>query len=91
MLTIWPPLPIIIWEDDHPACNEDNIIAALEQHDRVREIQLTGVSSSLLEKVLAEMQEPFPALETLKLEIKDDTAPVRVIANTFLGGFAPNL
>jgi hypothetical protein len=89
MLAIWPPLPIVIRGDGPSACSEDNIIAALEHHDRVREIQLEVVPSSLVEKCLAEMQEPFPALEALKLETKDDTAPV--IAETFLGGFAPDL
>jgi hypothetical protein len=39
-LTIWPPLPIILQEHDHSACNGDNIIAALEHHDRVCHIQL---------------------------------------------------
>ena len=89
MLTIWPPLPIIISEYDPSACNEDNIIAALEHHGRVCEILLDGVSSSLLEKLLAAMQKPFPALKILELETKDDTAPV--IPDTFLGGFAPDL
>src|ERR1700723_3747710 len=32
MLTTWPPFPIVILEDIFSACNEDNIIAALEQH-----------------------------------------------------------
>ena len=89
MLTIWPPLPIIIREHDPSACNEDNVIAALEHHDRVCDIRLMGVTSSLLDKLLAAMREPFPALAYLDLETKDDTAPV--IADTFLGGFAPHL
>ena len=92
MLTDWPPLPIMIWEDNPSACNGDNIIAALEHHNRVSGIQLRGVPSSLLEKLLATMQEPFPALTHLGLETKDDiddTAPV--IPGSFLGGFAPDL
>lgn len=87
MLTIWPPMPIIIWEDDLLACNEDNIVATLE-HDRVCDIQLSGGPSLLLEKLLATMQEPFPALAYLELD-KNDIAPV--IPDSFLGGFAPDL
>src|SRR6266849_3978748 len=88
-LTIWPPLPIIIREHDYSACNEDNIIAALEHHDRVRDIQLKGVPKSLLEKLSAAMQEPFPALAYLALETKDSAG--LVILDTLLGGFAPHL
>ena len=89
MLTIWPPLPIVIREYRHSASNEDNIIAALEHPDRVCEVQLKGVPSLLLEKLLPAMQEPFPALTYLWLETKDNTAPV--IPVSFLGGFAPDL
>jgi len=88
-LPIWPPLPIIIREYDHSACNEDNVIAALEHHDRVCDIRLKGVPSSLLEKLSAAMQEPFPVLAYLDLETKDGTAPI--IPDTFLGGCAPHL
>ena len=89
MLTIWPPLPIVICEYNPSQFNEDNIIAALEQHDRVCRFELYGVSSSLLEKLLTAMQEPFPALAYLKLVTWDDMAPV--IPDSFLGGFAPKL
>ena len=89
MLTIWPPLPIIIWEHNLSAYNEDNITAALEHPDRVYDVELRDVPSSLLEKLLPAMQEPFQALEYLELETKDNTAPV--IPGSFLGGFAPDL
>jgi F-box-like len=89
MLTIWPPLPIFIYEEDHSSYDEDNIIAALEQRDRVCRIDLYEVPNSLLENLFAAMQEPFPALESLVLMTEDDTAPV--IPDTFLGGFAPDL
>jgi hypothetical protein len=88
MLGIWPPFPIIIQEHNHSACNEDNIVAALEHHDRVCDIRLWGVPGSLLVKLLAAMQKPFPALAYLELETKDNTAPV---ISDFLGGFAPDL
>ena len=92
MLTIWPPLPIVIWEDNvsaYSASNEDNIVAALEHPDRVRVVRLGAVPSSLLEKLLPAMQEPFPALANLRLVAIDNTVPV--IPGSFLGGFAPDL
>jgi hypothetical protein len=92
MLSIWPPLPIIIWEYYvHSACNEDNIIAALEQHDRVCEIRIVGITTLLLEKLLAVTQEPFPALTYLVLVTVNDTKTAPIIPHIFLGGFAPNL
>ena len=90
MLTIWPPLPIIIQDWGYSAYNKDNIIAALEPHDRVCKIELAHIPSSFMAKLVAGMQEPFPALTYLDLRAKEDTwAPV--ISDTFLGGFAPNL
>ena len=91
MLSIWPPLPIIIQQYDYTASesNEDNIIAVLEHPDRVCKVQLSDVPSLHLEKLLAAMQEPFPALTDLMLVTNDNTAPV--IPDSFLGGFAPNL
>ena len=90
-LIIWPPLPIVIMVSGYnlSGCNEDDIIAAFEHHDRVREIDLSGVPSSLLEKLLAATQEPFPALTTLEISAEDDKAAT--IPDSFLGGFAPNL
>jgi hypothetical protein len=63
MLTIWPPLPIIIWgrKHYHSASNEDNIIAALEHPDRVCKVELNGVPSLLLEKLLASHVRAIPS------------------------------
>ena len=89
MLGVWPVLPIIIW-DWKPTRAVDNIIAALGHNDRVCQIELGGVPSLLLEKVLAAMQEPFLALTSLQLWTKDDdVAPV--ISDSFLGASAPHL
>ncbi len=52
MLDIWPPLPIVIW-GVNTKIGEDNIIAALTHNDRVCEITLHRIPSSLWEKVLA--------------------------------------
>ena len=89
MLDIWPSLPIVIW-DWRPTRAVHNIIAALEHNDRVTQIELGGVQSSLLDKVLAVMQVPFPALTSLQLWSKDDDQPP-VVPDSFLGGSAPRL
>jgi hypothetical protein len=88
-LDIWPPLPIVLWQHDHLAWDMDNIMAALEHNDRVCEIGFWDASSSQLEKVLAAMQEPFPALTNLLLRSRSEVT--QDIPNSFLGGSAPRL
>ena len=88
-LDIWPPLPIVIWQHDHLAWDMDNIMAALENNDRVCEINLWDASSLQLERVLAAMKEPFPTLTNVRLHSRNKTA--QVIPNSFLGGSAPHL
>jgi hypothetical protein len=89
MLDVWPLLPMTIWGDSHEMWGMDNIVAALEHNDRIRELALFDIPSSELEKVLAAMQRPFPALTDLQLEPIDETAPVDLAL--FLGGSAPHL
>jgi F-box-like len=90
-LDVWPPLPIKIWSGSGPGYPGDNVIAALEHPDRVREIWLFNLHPSL-GRLITVMQEPFPALEKLCLEIDDKIGQtVPALANTFLGGFAPCL
>ncbi len=57
MLDIWPALPIVI-STVYPASGVTNIISALQQHNRVCTIDISGVSNPLL-KEFAAMQEPF--------------------------------
>jgi hypothetical protein len=94
-LDCWPALPIALW---YPrlvlwrplaAADEDNVISALKYSDRIREINLT-MTSSLLEKLIALVQEPFPALEYLRMGSQEMLGSV-VLPNDFLGGFAPRL
>ena len=83
MLDIWPPLPIVIRECDgepswQPIGDMDNIVAALEHNDRIRDIFLRGLLSWQLEKVLTAMRRPFPALIELWLgreRNEDETVP----------------
>lgn len=86
-LTAWPDLPIVIriWFMD-PTSDMDNVIAALEHNDRVCEVDLRGVQSSQVTKVLSAMQNPFPALTDLTLQWYGGT--VAVYPDSF---FAPRL
>lgn len=91
----FPALPIVIQPSVHTKeSDEDNIIAALEHPDRVRNVQLT-VSCSLLEKLATVMREPFPVLTDLflelgiRLESQNERTPV--LPDAFLGGCTPRL
>ena len=86
-LDIWPPLPIMIkfshWDTD----DYEDIIAALERHDRITYIKFAMISGSELETLSAFMQKPLPALT--ELFIMGESIPV--VPETFLGGSAPRL
>jgi hypothetical protein len=88
-LDVWPPLPIAIRDYWDATLGVDNIVAALEHNNRISDLQLLDVPSSQLEKVLAVIQRPFPALTRLHLQARDETAPVD--PDLFLGGTAPHL
>ena len=88
-LDVWPPLPIVVMSYGHNAWDGSNIIATLEHIDRIRGFSLFGVPSSLLETVLAVMQQPYPALTDLKLHCEDET--MLHIPDSFLGASAPRL
>jgi hypothetical protein len=90
MLDVWPAFPLIIdCGGGYRTGNVDNITAVLERSDRVCQISLTVVRSSDLEIFLAAMQQPFPELTRLKLELFNQS--VSVVPNSFLDGSAPCL
>ena len=74
-LDCWPALPIVVEYGGSPALypptlvDEDNILAALRQSDRVSSLHLT-VTASLLEK-LSPIEEPFSKIEDLVLLYQD--------------------
>jgi hypothetical protein len=74
-LDCWPPLPIVVDYGGSPALDpptpeeEDNVVAALGQSDRVRSISLT-VTSSLLKRLSA-IEVQFLELEDLVLLFQD--------------------
>ena len=84
-LYVWPVLPIAIMI----FVMGDNIVAALEQNDRICELASHELTSSEFEKVLAATQQPFPALTHLRLWLREETTPV--VPDSFLGGSAPQL
>jgi hypothetical protein len=92
-LAVWPCLPIFVQQRQYglQGGDSDNIVAALEHNDRVCEIDLFDISSSHLEKALAAMHEPFPALTRLEIRRKDDGTPPPVVLDSFMDGSAPRL
>jgi hypothetical protein len=93
-LAVWPPLPIVIM-DYGRLTPMDNIIVALEQNDRVCQIDLLELTNSQWKEVLAAMQQPFPALTNLeiwgrKYKLLEHEMPA-VVPESFLGGSAPRL
>ncbi|KAH9043495.1 hypothetical protein EDB83DRAFT_1584850 [Lactarius deliciosus] len=75
-LDCWPAFPIAIWcggsQHSDDACghlppeDEDNIVAALQYHNRVRSIKLC-LTNSLVEKLSTQVKEPLSELEDLVL------------------------
>jgi hypothetical protein len=85
-------LPVVVICDGREKWGVDNIIAALEHNDRVcgiRSLNISETPNSQYEKVLAALQQPFPALTRLNLRPKLETSPVD--PDSFLGGSAPQL
>jgi hypothetical protein len=93
-LDIWPELPIAIlackFGPSQPRMQilVTNIITALKQHDRVRDIHLVGYPKTL-SKLFSAMTKPFPSL--VNLTIMTDPSSEAMIPNSFLGGSAPRL
>ncbi|KAH9974188.1 hypothetical protein BJV74DRAFT_888991 [Russula compacta] len=100
MLGIWPAFPFIILyhENSSPFFTNltdetyrvqriDNIIAALEHHERIRRIALSDVPNWYMEKLAAGMCRPFPMLTSLQLSEAPPTETP--LPDSFLGGSAP--
>jgi F-box-like len=88
MLLILPPFPLVIYDSTSLSGYVDSVLIALQRTDRVEEIHLYHVGSAI-EKVLAEMQVPFPELTSLQL--LSYNKPVPIVPDSFLGGSAPRL
>ncbi|KAH9974444.1 hypothetical protein BGW80DRAFT_181640 [Lactifluus volemus] len=84
------PLPIELQYFSVDLRVDDNVIAALEHPNRVHSIFLGGISIPL-ERLVAVMQEPFPAMEALTLQVEGPGRTVPALPKTFLRGSAPHL
>ena len=74
-LDVWPALPLLVFGNAFSS-GTDNIIAALGQTNRVRQVNLYIDADWQLERVLAAMQGPFPELTHLHLD-KCQSFPIR--------------
>ena len=90
MLNVWPALPIVVEICSGISQTQDqrNIIAALGQRDRVRQIDLSPIPIWLLERINT-IKGPFPALTDFKLYATSEMTAV--LDDIFLGGSAPRL
>ena len=90
-LDVWPALPLLIAGNMASSSVTDNVIAALGQNNRVREIVLLELTGWQLEKVLAPMQVPLPELTDLRLCSRPSHDETPIIPDSFLDGCAPRL
>ena len=89
-LNIWPPLPLLIYADEPETSGVDNVVAALECSDRVREISIS-ISRSQSKQLWKGMRKPLPELTFLKLESNNEHEPVSILPDSLLGASAPRL
>ena len=85
---IWPALPLLIRGDVSETSVED-VIAELEQSDRIRQIDLNCHLTLKIEKFWTSMQVLF--LELVFLSLSFENSHVPVLPDSFLGGSAPRL
>jgi hypothetical protein len=91
ILDSWPTLPLLIrYKGPKSKSLPKNIIFALRRPDRVCEIDLV-LPSSLIGSIVEVIQEPFQALECIRITVKDSTQPSMLVREAFLGGSAPRL
>jgi hypothetical protein len=97
LLDVWPELPLVIEVnyDYSPAEWDelsDNIVAALERCDRVRQIDIVNSPPEFgWEELVRPLEEPFPALRSFTLESRNGWTEPLQIPDTFLNGSAPSL
>ena len=94
LLDIWPAFPIEIFPLTSQEISKvtENVIAALEHHDRVRRIIVWSFPIWEPKRFLETMQYPFPALTHLELwNWLNGDEEAAVIPDSFLGGSAPLL
>jgi F-box-like len=91
-LDIWPELPIVMRANLRMADAQDanHIIAVLEQHHRVCQIDIDFVQTSFIKKIRTmRMENPFSVLTSLLLHSQIRNVPA--LPDSFLGGSTPRL
>jgi F-box-like len=93
LLGVWPPIPLAILfrpEWDNLQDSFDDLMAALEHCDRIRQIQVNvnNPPDFVWEKIVTAMAEPFPALRSLSFESISVMVP---LPDTFLNGSVASL
>lgn len=83
-LDVWPALPIVISGSVNPQSCLDNLMAALEEHDRVCQIELS--LTWRLEDLFKALKEPFPELTVLKLRSTETPDPFFSYSGQYFGG-----
>ena len=86
-LDVWPELPLALLFYNSKG-SFDNLLAALEHCDRVREIEVDNPADFFWKKLVVAMEEPFPALRSLYF---DSPYEEFLLPDTFLNGSAPCL
>ena len=86
MLAHSPPFPILIgyFSKDHEltAEEEEGIILALKQHDRVRRVRL-GSAGTIMQKLIVIMNEEYPILESLYIMLPIEDNMILTFPGTF--------
>lgn len=93
ILGSWPTFPLVIKFDATRKLKPmpRNILVALRCWDRICDINLS-VTSSMTGSIVELIQKPCPALEKIRLTVKDSKGPSNIpVRDAFLGGSAPNL
>ena len=96
LLDIWPPFPISLscypWNSEGIRGNH-NVFAALQQRNRISCINLSGITRMEVEQFAAMMDESFPILTDLTVDIDMTPEPpiTAELPDSFLGGSAPRL
>jgi hypothetical protein len=91
ILGSWPTLPLVVrYEDPKSKSLPDNVIVALRRPHRICEIGIV-LRRSVIRSIAEAIQEPFQALEIIRITVENATGPPLLVREAFLGGSAPRL
>ena len=92
MLDIWPALPIVVRVRGKEDEINDNVLAALEKHDRICKVHIDNAPVGDIEELAlaGAMQVTFPTLTDLDIHAVDYSLPAS-FPESLLGGSAPKL